>query len=47
MYNYAINIMALVFKFVLAMKDEQMVSLFKMLEASGLKKFLGCGEQIS
>lgn len=39
--------MAVKFESVLAMKDESMVSMFRMIEASDLRKFMGCTEKVS
>lgn len=39
--------MFVVFPSVLSMKDESMVEIFKMLEATELKEFLGCLDSIS
>lgn len=39
--------MDVVFSFVLCMKYEPMFDMFKILEASGLKTFLGCTDNIS
>lgn len=47
MLNYSIKTMVVAFKFVLYMKDVPMVEMFKMLETSGLRKFLSCSVTIS
>lgn len=47
MTNYSINTLLFDFDSVLAMQYEGIITMFKMLEAFSLRKFLGCSARVS